>query len=40
MNIIQIFWISRTRPENKAMFTNFVYHALGLREHFYKTLNF
>jgi len=40
MNIIQIFCISRTRSENEAMSTSFIYHALGLRDHFYKNTQF
>jgi transposase len=40
MIIIQIFCISRTRLENKIMSTSFVYHALGLRDQFYKRTRF
>ncbi len=36
MTIIQILCISRTRLENRIMPTSFVYHALGLRDQFYK----
>jgi len=40
MIIIQIFCISRTRLENKIMSTSFIYHALGLRDQFYKRTRF
>jgi transposase len=40
MTIIQVFCISRTRLENRIMSTSFVYHALGLRDQFYKRTRF
>ena len=40
MTIIQIFCIRRTRLENGIMSTSFIYHALGLRDHFYKRTRF
>ncbi len=40
MIIIQIFCIRRTRLENGIMSTSFIYHALGLRDHFYKRTRF
>ncbi len=40
MTIIQIFCISRPRLENRIMSTSFIYHALGLRDHFYKRTQF
>ncbi len=40
MTILQVFCISRTRSENETMSTSFIYHALGLRDHFYKNTQF
>ena len=40
MIIIQIFYISRTRLDNGIMSTIFIYHALGLRDHFYERTRF
>jgi transposase len=36
MTIFLFFCVSRTRMENEVMSTSFVYHALGLRDQFYK----